>query len=156
MPRQFVTAAMVSCISIGAVAEPAQMDDAIVMSTGVRYEVELQQRVRSDLGARPAFGYWGATATHPVSCAASMKVLRGNRPIPIPAKLYFDLCGVNRLWLEDRKGTMVAVLDGGDASESFRVEFFFVGARLTERAVRDGESKKVIDRTLLSSPAVLN
>lgn len=156
MHRHFVTAVMVTCVSIGAMAAPAQMDDTITMSTGIRYEVELQQRIRSDLGVRPAFGHWGTAMPRPVACAALLKVSRGNQAIPVPAKLYFDLCSVNRMWLEDRKGAMVAIFQGGDGIESFKAEFVFVGARLTERLVRDGPSNKVLERTLLSSPAVLN
>lgn len=155
-PRNFITAAMISGVSVAATGQPAPMDDSIVMTSGVHYQVELQQRLRSDLGARPAFGHWGAAMPHPVSCAALLKVSRGKQPIPVPAKLYFDLCSLNRMWLEDRKGAMVAVFTGGDGSESFKAEFVFVGARLTERLVRDGPSNKVIERTQLSSPAVLN
>lgn len=143
MLRHLATAALTFCVSIGVVAGPAQMDDEIIMANGVRYEVNIQQRIRSDLRRRPAFGYWGAAMPRPVSCLASLTVLRGKQSIPVPAKLYLDLCSVNRLWLEERKGTMVAVLDGGDASEGFRAEFVFIGARLAERSVRDGESAKV-------------
>lgn len=104
---------------------------------------------------KPAFGFWGAGMPHPVVCVISMTVARGKQTILIPAKLYADLCSVNRLWFVERKEAITLVLEGGDASESFRAEFSFIGSRLTQRTVRHGYSEKVIERTQLSLPEVI-
>lgn len=62
---------------------------------------------------------------YPCSLVQDIEIFVGSAKIFVPRSSYADLSDLSSARIISKKGTMVLVLNGGDASESYAVKLFF-------------------------------
>lgn len=87
-------------------------------------------------------------ARFPCSLVDYLEISVNDKPLFVARSVYADLADVNKVNVQQQKGVFILTVDGGDASESYRVKVIFDEQSIRKRILMNNETGQVLQETI--------